>query len=92
MAGGVPKFVPLRPEPLSGTENRANDIFNVNFDEMEAAITPKTKALILNSPHNPTGKMFSRVELENIAAIIHRNPHVIVISDEVSFGNWWFQD
>jgi kynurenine--oxoglutarate transaminase/cysteine-S-conjugate beta-lyase/glutamine--phenylpyruvate transaminase len=47
------------------------------------AITPNTKVLILNSPHNPTGKVFTRLELEVIAAIVSRHPQLTVLSDEV---------
>jgi aspartate/methionine/tyrosine aminotransferase len=38
---------------------------------------------VLNTPHNPTGKMFSRLELERIATILEKYPNVIVVSDEV---------
>jgi aspartate/methionine/tyrosine aminotransferase len=88
MAGGTPVFVPLRAAPSgSYTEEEdlcANTMFTLDFEELERAITPKTKALILNTPHNPTGKMFTREELTQIANIIKRNPHVIIIADEVS--------
>lgn len=58
-------------------------MFYIDFDEMEAAITSKTKVLILNTPHNPTGKMFNRQELECIRQIVIRNPQITVITDEV---------
>ena len=47
------------------------------------AITPKTKVLLLNSPHNPTGKVFTKKELEDIAEIVRENPNLTVVSDEV---------
>merc|ERR1712032_1105060 len=50
---------------------------------LEAAITPRSKLLILNSPHNPTGKVFTEDELAAIADIVRRHPSLIVISDEV---------
>ena len=50
---------------------------------LDAAVTPRTKLLIFNSPHNPTGKVFSRGEMEAIAAVVARHPHLLVISDEV---------
>lgn len=86
MANGVPKFVPLRTNDdvsSNGKEITANEKFILDFDELEKAITEKTKLLILNTPHNPTGKMFNRSELEKIAAIIQRHPQVTIISDEV---------
>lgn len=82
MAGGTPIHVPLRPNP-DATNDSASKVFTLDLDELEAAITPQTKVLLINSPHNPTGKMFSRKELEGIASMLERHPHVIVISDEV---------
>src|SRR4029079_15184771 len=49
---------------------------------LAAAFGPRTRALILNTPHNPTGKVFTRAELETIAALCRRHD-VLVISDEV---------
>jgi aspartate/methionine/tyrosine aminotransferase len=71
MAGGTPRPVPLRP-PGWG------------FDpaELAEAFGPRTRALILNTPHNPTGKVFRRAELEAIAELCQRHD-VVVISDEV---------
>lgn len=86
IAGGIPKFVPLRSSnnsDISTNKMMANDFFVLNFDELEKKITDKTKAFILNSPHNPTGKMFGDEELKKIAEIMERHPHVIVIADEV---------
>ena len=60
-----------------------NQTFTLDPSALEQAITPQTKVLILNSPHNPTGKVFSRKELEDIAHILRKHPHVICISDEV---------
>lgn len=60
---------------------RGND-FSFDPDELAAAFTPQTKLLLLNTPHNPTGKVFSRSELETIARIcIERD--VLVVTDEV---------
>lgn len=87
MAKGTPKFVPLRTKEddndSSSDSMTANEKFVLDFDELENAISDKTKVLILNTPHNPTGKMFSMEEMEKIAAIIQRHPQVTVISDEV---------
>ena len=51
--------------------------------QLEAAITPKTKLLILCSPSNPTGSVYSREELEALASVLERHPQVFVISDEI---------
>jgi aspartate/methionine/tyrosine aminotransferase len=53
------------------------------MEELENAITEKTRAFILNPPHNPTGKMFSREEMIKIAEIMERHPQVTIMSDEV---------
>ncbi|MFZ4810107.1 MAG: pyridoxal phosphate-dependent aminotransferase [Ilumatobacteraceae bacterium] len=71
LAGAVAKPVTLRPPT-----------YGFDIDELRAAITPKTKLILLNTPHNPTGKVFDRAELQIIAdlAIEH---DLIVVADEV---------
>jgi N-succinyldiaminopimelate aminotransferase len=56
--------------------------FRYDMETLERAITPRTRILLLNTPHNPTGKVFSRVELEALAALCLRHD-LWVISDEV---------
>ena len=56
--------------------------WTIDFDELRRAITPRTKMLIVNTPHNPVGKVFSREELEKIAALAIEH-NFIVMSDEV---------
>ena len=57
--------------------------FKITPDQLEAAITPKTKALILCSPSNPTGSVYSKAELGALAEVIARYPSIIVLSDEI---------
>lgn len=57
--------------------------FKITPEQLEAAITPKTRALILCSPSNPTGSVYSAEELEALAAVLHRHERVIVLSDEI---------
>lgn len=76
MAGGVCKFVPLELD----TEK---SIWTLDMRKIEAAITDNTKILLLNTPHNPTGKILSRSELEDIAAILRRHPKIVAVMDEV---------
>lgn len=71
LSGGIPKYVTL---------HKPN--FEIDFNELENAITDKTKLLVLNNPHNPTGKVFSENELKEIAKICIKND-ILVISDEV---------
>jgi aspartate aminotransferase len=57
--------------------------FKITPAQLEAAVTPKTRALILCSPSNPTGSVYSREELEGLAAVLARHPGIIVLSDEI---------
>jgi aspartate aminotransferase len=61
----------------------AGDGFRLQAERLEAAITPATRLLVLNSPSNPTGAVFSRKDLEAIAAVLRRHPHVAVVCDEI---------
>jgi len=70
-AGGVPVYVPLRPPQ-----------WKFDPDELRNAFSERTRAIILNTPHNPTGRVFSRQELTLIAELC-REHDAIVISDEV---------
>jgi kynurenine--oxoglutarate transaminase/cysteine-S-conjugate beta-lyase/glutamine--phenylpyruvate transaminase len=82
MAGGKPVYVPLRPTGDPQTET-ASKVFTLDLAELENAITDKTKVLLLNTPHNPTGKIFSREELVGISKIVKKYPGLTVLSDEV---------
>ena len=73
MAGGVPRFVALEPQ---------GNNWILDFDALEAAFTDKTKAIILNTPHNPTGKVFTANELDQIVALAERYD-ALIVSDEV---------
>jgi aspartate aminotransferase len=68
------------PVIVSGTIE--ND-FKVTAQQVEKAITPKTKAIIFSSPCNPTGSVFSKKELEAIAAVVLKHPNLLVIADEI---------
>lgn len=57
--------------------------FKLTPAQLEAAITPRTKVLMLCSPSNPTGSVYSREELEALAAVLAKYPDIIVISDEI---------
>ena len=57
--------------------------FKITPAQLEAAITPKTKALILCSPSNPTGSVYSKEELAGLAAVLAKHPQVYVIADEI---------
>ena len=57
--------------------------FKVSAAQLDEAITEKTKVVLFSSPCNPTGSVFTKEELEAIAKVIEKHPHVIVISDEI---------
>ena len=71
LSGAVPRYVTLR-EPD----------WTFDPDELRAAFGPKTRGLVLNSPHNPTGKVFDRSELELIAGLC-REHDVVVFTDDI---------
>ena len=57
--------------------------FKITGDQLASAITDKTKAVILCSPSNPTGSVYSQAELKELADVLDKHPHVYVISDEI---------
>ena len=73
LAGGTPVAVPATLE---------ND-FKLRPEQLEAAITPRTKWLIFNSPSNPTGAGYSRAELKGLTDVLMRHPHVWVMTDDM---------
>lgn len=75
LAGGVRRCVTLRPEPESGR-------FTFDPDELRAAVTPRTRLILVNTPHNPTGTVFTSQELEIIAAVC-REHDLFAVTDEV---------
>lgn len=72
-AEGVPVWIP------TGPENR----FKITPAQLDAAITPRTKWLMLNSPSNPSGAVYSRDELCELAAVLERHPHVWILTDDM---------
>ena len=73
LAGGVPVIV------NAGFEQN----FKINAAQLEAAITPKTKMLIICSPSNPTGSVYSKAELEALADVVKKHEDMFVLSDEI---------
>jgi aspartate/methionine/tyrosine aminotransferase len=78
MAGGTPVYVPLRP--VANATRAAQ--WELDFDELAAAFSSKTRLLVINTPQNPVGKLFSRDELAQIAALVQKYD-ALVLSDEV---------
>ena len=73
LAGAARRSVPLSPD---------GDRFGLDIDALAAAITPATRVLVLNSPHNPTGTVLHRAELTALAALAIEH-YLVVITDEV---------
>lgn len=69
--------------------------FKLTADALEAAITPKTKWLIFNSPSNPSGAAYSEEELRSITEVLLRHPHVWVLTDDIyehlTYGDFTFK-
>ncbi|MBZ1351485.1 pyridoxal phosphate-dependent aminotransferase [Alcaligenaceae bacterium LF4-65] len=73
LAGGTP--VPVMCPPDKG--------FKLQPEDLERAITPRTRWLVLNAPNNPSGAVYSRQELRALAEVLLRHPHVWVLSDDI---------
>ncbi|HEX2404194.1 MAG TPA: aminotransferase class I/II-fold pyridoxal phosphate-dependent enzyme, partial [Acidimicrobiia bacterium] len=71
LGGGVPSFVTLRPPA-----------FELTAAALEAAVTPNTRMIVVNTPHNPSGRVYSRGELEAVADLCRRHD-LVAICDEV---------
>ena len=73
LAGGIPVEVPTTVETN----------FKMTPEQLEAAITPKTKMLWYSSPSNPSGMVYSREELRALADVLVKHPDIVVVSDEI---------
>ena len=84
LAGGTPKAV----------ATSADTGFKLQAADLEAAITPKTKWVFLNSPSNPSGAAYTRAELKSIADVLLRHPQVMILTDDMYehlvFGDFEF--
>ncbi|KAI8319511.1 PLP-dependent transferase [Martensiomyces pterosporus] len=84
MAGGKPVYVPLRVQTSKdpAVDVISSDDWKLDMGELESAITKNTRILVLNTPHNPVGKVFTRKELEEIGALAERH-NLLIVADEV---------
>jgi len=73
MAGGIPVVI----------EATVEEDFKISGEQLEQAITPRTKMFIFSSPCNPTGSVYSYKELESLAKVLERHPHIVALSDEI---------
>jgi aspartate aminotransferase len=81
LAGGIPVIIP----------SNVDQDFKINGQQLEAAITTRTKAFIFSSPCNPSGSVYTRKELKQLADVFSRFPNIMIFSDEIyeyiQFGN-----
>lgn len=66
--------------------------FKMTSEQLEAAITPKTRLLMLNSPSNPTGVCYSRADWEGLAEVLRRHPRVAIASDDIYELIYWHEE
>ena len=82
MPGGKVRYVPLQPPKDGATKTTSAADWSVDMAALEKAINPNTRMIVLNSPHNPVGKVFSKSELEAIGALCIKH-NILILSDEV---------
>ncbi len=73
LAEGVPVII----------EARQDQHFKITPEQLEAAITPKTRLFVINSPSNPSGKAYSEPELKALGDVLRRHPHVLIATDDM---------
>lgn len=78
-----PEMVKLAEGVSVRIRTRLEDEYKLTPAQLEAAITPKTKMLILCSPSNPTGSCYTEAELKALAAVLLKHPQILVLSDEI---------
>ncbi len=84
LAGGTPVLVPTKMEHA----------FKLQAEDLERAITPRTKWLLINSPSNPSGAAYTRAEMKKVTDVLMRHPHVWVLTDDIyehlTYGDFEF--
>jgi aspartate aminotransferase len=73
LAEGVPKII----------NTTIDSDFKINADQLEAAITPKTRLIMISTPCNPTGSVYSRDELKSLAEVVAKHKELYILSDEI---------
>lgn len=82
VADGVPVII----------ETTQEQNYKITPDQLEAAITPKTKLVVLNSPSNPSGKAYSQAELTALGEVLLKHPHVLVATDDMYEHILWTEE
>jgi kynurenine aminotransferase len=82
MPGGKVVYVPLQPPKDGASKTTSASEWSLDMAELEKAITDRTRMMVINTPHNPIGKVFSREELQAIGDLCVKH-NIIILSDEV---------
>ncbi|KAI7906266.1 pyridoxal phosphate-dependent transferase [Cokeromyces recurvatus] len=82
MNGGKPVYVPLRPPADSDQRVISSHEWRLDINELKSKVTPRTKMIVINTPHNPIGKVFDHEELSAIGQVA-KDHNLIILSDEV---------
>lgn len=82
LADGIPVIV----------NTTAEQRFKMSASQLEAAITPRTRLLVLNSPSNPSGMAYTRSELEALAAVLMRHPQIVIATDDIYEHILWAKE
>lgn len=82
MPGGKVVYVPLHPPKDGATKTTSAGEWKLDMKELESKITDRTRMMVINTPHNPVGKVFSREELQAIGDLCVKH-NIIILSDEV---------
>ena len=79
LADGVPVII----------ESDIDSNFKINAKQLEAAITEKTKALIINSPSNPSGAIYTQAELVELGKVLQKHPNIVILTDDIYEHIYW---
>jgi aspartate aminotransferase len=82
LADGVPVIV-------SGSQAQG---FKITPDQLDKAITPKTRLFVINSPSNPTGVAYTRQDLAALGEVLRKHPHVLIATDDMYEHIWWAKE
>ncbi len=82
VADGTPVIIPTT----------VDSALKITPEQLDAAITPRTRLLVLNSPSNPSGKAYSRAELEALAEVLRRHPQVLIATDDMYEHILWTEE
>jgi aspartate aminotransferase len=87
-----PDMVRLAGEDAVFIESGIEQDFKMTPEQMEAAITERTRLLILNSPSNPTGASYTETELQALGAVLEKHPGLVILSDDIYEHIHWADD